>query len=63
MLPADKARYVGEALAMVVAETEAAARDGVERVAIQFEPLASVTDTAAALASTTSVTFQPAPRQ
>jgi aerobic carbon-monoxide dehydrogenase large subunit len=49
-LPADRARFVGEALVMVVGETLAAARDGAERVHIDYEPLKPVTDTAAALA-------------
>ena len=44
-LPADKARFVGETVAMVVAETVAAAKDGAERVAIDYEPLPAVTDT------------------
>ena len=44
-LPADKARFVGETIAMVVAETVAAAKDGAERVAIDYEPLPAVTDT------------------
>jgi aerobic carbon-monoxide dehydrogenase large subunit len=42
-LPHDKARFAGEALAIVVAETVAAARDGAERVAIDYEPLPCVT--------------------
>ena len=42
-LPHDKARFVGEALAIVVAETVAAAKDGAERVAIDYEPLPCVT--------------------
>ncbi|HEY7366123.1 MAG TPA: xanthine dehydrogenase family protein molybdopterin-binding subunit, partial [Methylomirabilota bacterium] len=41
-LPTDRARFVGEAVAMVIAETPAAARDGVERVAVDYEPLAAV---------------------
>ena len=49
VLPADKARFVGEALVMVIGETEAAARDGAEQVSIEYEPLPSVTGTAAAL--------------
>ncbi len=49
VLPADKARFVGEALAMVIGETAAAARDGAEKVRIDFETLKSVTATAAAL--------------
>ena len=47
-LPADKARYVGEAVAMVVAETLAAAKDGAEGVRVDYQPLPSVTGTAAA---------------
>jgi aerobic carbon-monoxide dehydrogenase large subunit len=43
VLPTDKTRYAGEALVMVVAETVAAAKDGAERVVIDYEPLASVT--------------------
>ncbi len=42
-LPHDKARFVGEAVAMVVAETVAAAKDGAEQVAIDYEPLPCVT--------------------
>src|SRR6185295_5164868 len=39
MLPADTTRFVGEAVAMVVAETVAAARDGAEAVAVDYAPL------------------------
>ncbi|WP_337875033.1 xanthine dehydrogenase family protein molybdopterin-binding subunit [Elioraea sp.] len=38
-LPQDRARFVGEAVAMVVAETLAAARDGAEAVAVEWAPL------------------------
>jgi carbon-monoxide dehydrogenase large subunit len=41
-LPADKARYVGEAVAMVVAESLAAARDAAGRVHVQYHPLPAV---------------------
>jgi aerobic carbon-monoxide dehydrogenase large subunit len=44
-LPADKARFVGEAVAMVIATTVAAAKDGAERVGIGYEVLPAVTDT------------------
>ena len=44
-LPADRARFVGEAVAMVIAETPGAAADGVERVRVRWEPLPSVTAT------------------
>src|SRR5271154_5410127 len=39
LLPADKARHVGEAVAMVVAETKAQALDGAEAVEVQYEEL------------------------
>ncbi|MBI2160975.1 MAG: xanthine dehydrogenase family protein molybdopterin-binding subunit, partial [Candidatus Rokubacteria bacterium] len=39
-LPADRARFAGEAVAIVIADTPAAARDGAERVAVDWEPLA-----------------------
>src|SRR5215470_2944067 len=38
-MPADRARFVGEIVAMVVAETQAAARDGAERVVVEWTPL------------------------
>ena len=44
-LPSDKVRFVGEAVAMVIAETLAAAKDGAEAVAVDYEPLSAVTDT------------------
>jgi carbon-monoxide dehydrogenase large subunit len=50
-LPADRARFVGEAVAMVIAETAAAARDGAERVVVDWEPLPVVTTTDAAAAA------------
>lgn len=48
LLPTDKARHVGEAVAMVVAETLAQAQDAAEAVEVVYEPLPFVTDTAAA---------------
>src|SRR2546428_643764 len=42
-MPADCVRFVGEAVAMVVAETPAAARDGAERVVVDWTPLPAVT--------------------
>jgi carbon-monoxide dehydrogenase large subunit len=44
-LAADAARFVGEAVAMVIAETAAAAADGAERVIVDYEPLPAVTAT------------------
>ena len=50
-LTADIARFAGEAVAMVVAETAAAAADAAERVRVAYEPLPSVTATRDAGAS------------
>src|SRR5712692_2061429 len=44
-LPADRARFVGQAVAVVVAETLAAAKDGAERVEVDYEPLPAVVAT------------------
>ncbi len=49
LLPADAVRHVGEAVAMVVAETQAQAFDAAEAVAIDYEELPWVTDPRAAL--------------
>jgi carbon-monoxide dehydrogenase large subunit len=45
-----KARHVGEAVALVVAETLQQARDAAELVAVEYDELPAVTDTAGALA-------------
>jgi len=45
LLPADKARYVGEALVVVIAETRAQAEDAADAVTIDYIPLPCVTDT------------------
>ncbi len=47
-LPADKARFAGEAVAMVVAATVHAAKDAAERVEIDYDILPAVVETAAA---------------
>jgi len=47
-LAADVARFAGEAVAMVIAETAAVAADAAERVQVAYEPLPSVTATPAA---------------
>jgi len=49
-LAADRARFVGEPVAMVIAETRAAAEDACEHVVAAYEELASVTSALAALA-------------
>ena len=47
-LPTDKARFVGEAVAMVVAETVHAAKDAAEQIEIEYEVLPAVVETIAA---------------
>ncbi|HEV8439196.1 MAG TPA: xanthine dehydrogenase family protein molybdopterin-binding subunit [Methylomirabilota bacterium] len=48
LLPADKARHVGEAVAMVVAETAAGAEEAADGVRVTWGPLPFVVDTAEA---------------
>jgi carbon-monoxide dehydrogenase large subunit len=43
-----RVRYVGDPVAMVIAETLAQAEDAAERLVIDYQPLPAVTDTAAA---------------
>ncbi len=50
LLPTDKARHVGEAVAMVVAETNAQALDGAEAVRVDYEELPWVARSEDALA-------------
>jgi carbon-monoxide dehydrogenase large subunit len=50
MLAGDRARYVGEPVAMVVAETAALARAAAEHVAVRYAPLPAVTDVRDAIA-------------
>src|SRR5580693_8559300 len=49
-LPADRARFVGEPVALVVAETIAAAKGAVELVDVTYEPLPAVVRAADAIA-------------
>ena len=49
LLAVEKVRRVGEAVALVVAETEHQARDAAERVAVEYESLPVVVDPVAAL--------------
>jgi carbon-monoxide dehydrogenase large subunit len=51
LLAADKVRFVGETVALVVAATMAQALDAAELVEVDYEPLAAVTTAAAALAA------------
>ena len=50
MLATDRVRFVGDTVAMVVAETPAQARDAAEAVALEVEPLPVAVTPAAALA-------------
>ena len=45
-LVVDRARYIGDPIAMIIAETLAQAKDAAELVEIDYEPLPSVTSTA-----------------
>jgi carbon-monoxide dehydrogenase large subunit len=48
LLPADKVRFAGEAVAMIVAETPALAKDAAELVNIDYESLGAAADAEAA---------------
>src|SRR6202795_282894 len=48
-LTQDRVRYVGDPIALVVAETVAQAEDAADLVRVEYEPLASVTSTADAV--------------
>jgi carbon-monoxide dehydrogenase large subunit len=54
-IPVDRATWVGEAVAAVVAETRAQAEDAAARVAVAYEPLPAVVDMETALAQGTPV--------
>lgn len=48
ILATDRVRFVGDAVAVVIGETRAAAQDGAEAVMVEYESLPAVTDVAAA---------------
>ena len=50
-MPDDRARFAGEIVAMIIAETPAAARDGADRVVVEWIPLPAVTASIAAAAT------------
>ena len=50
LLAEDKVRYVGEPVALIVAQTRAQALDGAEQVVVDYGPLTAVVTTAAARA-------------
>jgi carbon-monoxide dehydrogenase large subunit len=49
-LAAERVLHIGEPVAMIVAESAAAAQDAAEFVVVEYDPLAAVTDARAALA-------------
>ncbi len=60
-LASDRARHVGDPVAFVVAESHSAARDAVELVVVDWQPLPSVIDGPAALRSGAPQLWQQAP--
>ena len=50
VLPTDRVRHVGTAVAFVIAETIAAAKDAAEKVHVDYEPLPAVIEATAAVA-------------
>ena len=60
-LPSDRVRFVGEPVAIVVAETIAAAKDAAELVEIVWEPLPTVVRAADAIAPDAPVLWDEAP--
>ncbi|MEU8490399.1 MAG: xanthine dehydrogenase family protein molybdopterin-binding subunit [Actinomycetota bacterium] len=56
-LATDRVRFVGEAVALVVAESRAAAVDATELVEVGYDPLPAVTDIEAALADDAPLQF------
>jgi carbon-monoxide dehydrogenase large subunit len=60
LLPVDRARFAGEAVAVVIAETPAAARDAAERVTVDYEPLPAVTATAEAASGAAPIVWDAA---
>ncbi|HXX08256.1 MAG TPA: xanthine dehydrogenase family protein molybdopterin-binding subunit [Pseudolabrys sp.] len=61
LLPADKARHVGEAVAMVVAETLAQALDAVEAVQVEYEELPAVMHSEEAMEPRAPAVWEEAP--
>jgi aerobic carbon-monoxide dehydrogenase large subunit len=61
LLPADKARHVGEAVAMVVAESKAQAMDAAEAVEVQYQELPFVLHSVDAMQSGAPVLWDQVP--
>ncbi|HVV94471.1 MAG TPA: xanthine dehydrogenase family protein molybdopterin-binding subunit [Hyphomicrobiales bacterium] len=60
-LATDRVRFVGEPLALVVAETADAAADAIELIAVDYEPLAAVVSAPAAIAPGAAQLHEAAP--
>ena len=58
VLPRDKARFVGEAVAMVIAETAAAARDAAEAIEVDYETLPALSATPFAVAEKQAIVWE-----
>jgi aerobic carbon-monoxide dehydrogenase large subunit len=58
VMPADRVRFVGEIVAMVIADTPAAARDGAEHVMIEWSALPAVTMSVAAAADDAPLLYE-----
>ena len=56
-LAVDRARYVGEPIAVVVAEDRYVAEDALERIAVDYRPLAAVVDPLAAASGSDPLLF------
>ena len=57
----DKVRYVGDAVAVVVATTRYGAEDAVEDVKVEYDPLPAVLDVEDAIAGAAAVVHDEAP--
>jgi aerobic carbon-monoxide dehydrogenase large subunit len=60
-LTPERVRYVGDPLAMVIAETQAQAEDAAELVRVDYDPLPSVTSTARAVAPGSAAVWDECP--
>ena len=58
----DRARHVGDTVAMVVADSPAAARDAAELIVVEYDPLPAAVDTARALDAGQPQVWDQAPR-
>jgi carbon-monoxide dehydrogenase large subunit len=61
LLAHDRVRHVGDGVAAIVAESLAAARDAAEQIAVDYETLPSVTETAATVAPGAPAVWAEAP--